>query len=113
MSQRPRLLVVDPVHFEVSYAINPWMRPGTWGTDPTAHQAAARRSFDALVGALGAAGARVEILDGAPNLPDMVFPANAAVVLDGRAMMARFRCPERQGEEPLFLAAFERLRARG
>jgi N-dimethylarginine dimethylaminohydrolase len=43
----------------------------------------------------------------------MVFPANAAVVLDGRAMMARFRCPERRGEEPLFLAAFERQRARG
>lgn len=113
MRQRPHLLVTDPAHFEVSYAINPWMRPGAWSADPAAHQAAARSSFEALVSALEGAGARVEALAGAPGLPDMVFPANAAVVLNGRAMMARFRCPERQGEEAVFTAAFERLRARG
>ncbi len=113
MRQRPHLLVTDPAHFEVSYAINPWMRPGAWSADPAAHQAAARASFEALVSAFEGAGARVEALAGAPGLPDMVFPANAAVVLNGRAMMARFRCPERQGEEAVFTAAFERLRTRG
>jgi len=113
MRQRPHLLVTDPAHFEVSYAINPWMRPGAWSENPAAHQAAARASFEALVSAFETAGARVEALAGAPGLPDMVFPANAAVVLNGRAMMARFRCPERQGEEAVFTAAFERLRARG
>ncbi len=113
MHQRPHLLVTDPAHFEVSYAINPWMRPGAWSENPAAHQAAARASFEALVSAFEGAGARVEALAGAPGLPDMVFPANAAVVLDGKAMMARFRCPERQGEEAVFTAAFERLRARG
>jgi N-dimethylarginine dimethylaminohydrolase len=50
---------------------------------------------------------------GAPGLPDMVFPANAAVVLDGRALLSRFRHPERRGEEPHFAAIFEGLRARG
>jgi len=35
------------------------------------------------------------------------------VVLDGKALMARFRHPERQGEEPVFLAAFEAMRRRG
>jgi len=113
MRQRPHLLVTDPAHFEVSYAINPWMRPGAWSENPAAHQAAARASFEALVSAFEGAGARVEALAGAPGLPDMVFPANAAVVLNGRAMMARFRCSERQGEEAVFTAAFERLRARG
>ena len=113
MRQRPHLLVTDPAHFEVSYAINPWMRPGAWSADPAAHRVAARASFEALVSAFEAAGARVEALAGAPGLPDMVFPANAAVVLNGRAMMARFRCSERQGEEAVFTAAFERLRARG
>ena len=113
MRQRPHLLVTDPAHFEVSYAINPWMRPSAWSADPAAHQAAARTSFEALVSAFEGAGARVEALAGAPGLPDMVFPANAAVVLNGRAMMARFRCPERQGEEAVFTAAFERLQARG
>jgi N-dimethylarginine dimethylaminohydrolase len=113
MFDRPHLLVTDPAHFEVSYAINPWMRPGAWGEDPQAHSRAARSSFEALVSALETAGARVEALAGAPGLPDLVFPANAAVVLDGKAMMARFRCPERQGEEAVFTAAFQRLRARG
>ena len=113
MRQRPHLLVTDPAHFEVSYTINPWMKPGAWGEDPRAHALAARTSFEALVAALEAAGARVEALAGAPGLPDLVFPANAAVVLDGKAMMARFRCPERQGEEAVFTAAFERLRACG
>ena len=113
MSARPHLLVTDPAHFEVSYAINPWMRPGAWGEDPRAHALAARASFETLVAALEAAGARVEALAAAPGLPDLVFPANAAVVLNGKAMMARFRCPERQGEEAVFTAAFERLRARG
>lgn len=113
MRQRPHLLVTDPAHFEVSYAINPWMKPGAWMADPAAHQAAARASFTALTSAFEAAGAQVETLAGAPGLPDMVFPANAAIVLDGRALMARFRCPERQGEEAVFTKAFKKLQARG
>jgi N-dimethylarginine dimethylaminohydrolase len=43
----------------------------------------------------------------------MVFPANSAVVLDGRALLGRFRHQERRGEEARFLAAFEGLRADG
>jgi N-dimethylarginine dimethylaminohydrolase len=43
----------------------------------------------------------------------MVFPANAAVVLDGTALMARFRHPERRGEEAEFLRAFQDLQSRG
>jgi N-dimethylarginine dimethylaminohydrolase len=112
MRERPHLLVTDPAHFEVSYAINPWMKPGAWSADPAAHRAAARASFEALVTTFEGAGARVETLAGAAGLPDMVFPANAAVVLDGRAVMARFRCPERQGEEAVFTQAFHRLGAR-
>ncbi len=46
-------------------------------------------------------------------MPDLVFTANAAVVLDRKALLARFRHPERQKEEPHFAAAFERLKARG
>jgi N-dimethylarginine dimethylaminohydrolase len=47
------------------------------------------------------------------DLPDLVFPANAAIVLDGRALVARFRHPERQGEEAVFRDAFLALKARG
>ena len=63
--------------------------------------------------ALEGAGARVRVIAGAKGQPDMVFPANAAVVLDRKALVARFRHPERRGEERPFLAAFEALRRDG
>ncbi len=113
MPSKPVLLLTDPAHFEVSYTINPWMRPGAWAEDPAGHLVAARRSFRALAAALAAAGARLEIMPGVAGLPDMVFPANAAVLLDRRALLARFRHPERQGEERHFEALFRALMARG
>jgi N-dimethylarginine dimethylaminohydrolase len=113
MAAKPTLLMVDPSHFEVSYVINPWMRPGAWSEDPQGHFQAAQASFAALHEALAAAGAQVLVTPGAAGLPDMVFPANAAIVLDRRAIVARFRCLERRGEEPLFVKVFQSFKARG
>jgi N-dimethylarginine dimethylaminohydrolase len=110
---RPLILMTDPAWFDVSYEINPWMRPGVWRADARRHALAARAAFDALVRALKAAGAAVEIIDGAPGLPDMVFSANAAVVLDRRVLVGRFRPDERRGEEAQYLAAFKTLKGRG
>jgi N-dimethylarginine dimethylaminohydrolase len=110
---KPLLLLTDPTHFEVSYTINPWMRPYAWAENPVGHLAAARRSFQSFVAALTAAGARLEIMPGVAGLPDMVFPANCAVVLDRLALLARFRHPERQGEEQHFQAYFRVLMERG
>jgi N-dimethylarginine dimethylaminohydrolase len=109
----PTFLLVDPAHFEVAYTINPWMQPGSWRADPAGMRQAARAAFADLAQALRDAGAEVEIMAGVPGAPDLVFPANAAVVLDGRAAMARFRHDERQVEEPHSRAAFEALQARG
>jgi N-dimethylarginine dimethylaminohydrolase len=113
MAGKPNLLMVDPSHYEVSYVINPWMKPGAWGEDPQGHLLEAQAASAALHEALAAAGAQVMTVPGAPGLPDMVFPANAAVVLDRRALVARFRFPERRGEEPLFLRTFQSFRVRG
>jgi len=110
---RPHILMIDTRHYGVHYRINPWMEPGVWAGRPTGARDDARCGSAALAGALEAAGAKVEVLPGAPGLPDMVFPANAAVVLDGKALMARFRHPERRGEEPHFLRVFRALKARG
>jgi len=106
------LLLTDPTHFEVTYAINPWMQPGAWAADPVGHLTAARRSFQSFVTTLTVAGARLEIVPGVAGLPDMVFPANAAVVLDRRALLARFRHSERRGEERHFLERFRNLMQR-
>lgn len=102
--------MTDPSCFDVSYQINPWMRPTAWRPE---HLAAAQVASANLKAALKAAGGRVETIGAVRGLPDLVFPANAAVVLDGKVLVARFRYPERQGEEAVFRAVFTRLRTRG
>ena len=105
-----RFLMTDPRHFNVSYQINPWMEPATWTAE--AAEAASQGSRD-LLDAITVTGAVVETLPAVEGLPDLVFPANAAVVLDGKVLVARFLCAERRGEEAVFRAAFEGLRTRG
>ncbi len=107
---KPRLLMCEPKHFAVSYSINPWMDPANWASD---EHAIAVRQWAALHTALEQTGAAIEHVVPQEGLPDLVFTANAAVVHDGTALLARFRHPERQGEEPVFAAAFEALRERG
>lgn len=113
MSRKPTLLMIDAGHFEVSYVINPWMTPKAWSEDREGHRREALAASEALVTALKKAGANVILADGVEGLPDMVFPANAGIVLDRRAILARFRYPERQGEDRAFLEVFKRLKAEG
>ena len=110
---RPRLLMSAPEHFEVSYAINPWMEPDLWRPDDATLRRHARAGWDALRATYEGLGAVVETMPPAAGLPDMVFTANAAVVIDRQVLLARFRHPERQGEEAHGRALFEQLRARG
>ena len=105
MSDTPAFLMTDSSHFEVSYKINPWMTPGAWRQDEAHNRAQAHEAQRQLAAALRQAGARVIIMDGVPGLPDMVFPANSAVILDKRALVSRFRFHERQGEERLLIGA--------
>jgi arginine dihydrolase len=107
-----RLLMCAPDHFAVSYAINPWMDPTSWARDNRAHAAAAREWAD-LCRTLSAHGAEIDLVPSVPGLPDLVFTANAAVVLDRQVLLARFRHPERQREETHFEAAFRSLQAHG
>ena len=113
MRAKPLILMTDPAWFDVAYEINPWMRPAAWRADAALNARAARTAFEALRAALAQAGAEVLLIDGAPGLPDMVFPANAAVVLDRRALLGRFRPAERRGEEAVFADAFEALHQNG
>lgn len=109
----PHFLMCRPQHFAVSYTINPWMDPSSWARAERALASAARQEWAALHRALNDAGAQIDLVPAARGLPDLVFTANAAVVLDGKALLARFRHAERRAEEPHFAAAFRRLQARG
>jgi N-dimethylarginine dimethylaminohydrolase len=103
-------LMTDPACFDVSYRINPWMQPKAWSAERLAE---AKAGSAQLKAALQAAGAHVETVEAVRGLPDLVFPANAAVVLDGKVLLARFLHPERQGEEAVFRSAFLTLQKRG
>ena len=112
-NSQPRFLMCPPRYFAVTYSINPWMDPQAWAGGAAALHETGQRQWSELQRVLSAAGAAIETLEPSPGLPDLVFTANGAVVLDGKALRARFRHHERRDEEPLFAAAFAALRARG
>jgi N-dimethylarginine dimethylaminohydrolase len=113
MTRQPSFLMTDPSLYDVAYQINPWMKPGDWSANPVANRKAAIDASATLRIALEDSGASVITIPAEPGVPDLVFPANAAVMLDGKVLLARFRCAERSGEEPHFRRAFEQLQARG
>ncbi len=107
------LMMSAPDHFEVSYRINPWMDPAAWTPSAARLHHDARQGWQRLKETYERLGARVEVQPAQRGLPDMVFTANAALVLDRRAMLSRFLCAERRGEEPHNRAFLQSLRARG
>jgi N-dimethylarginine dimethylaminohydrolase len=109
----PRFLMCQPRHFAVTYSINPWMDPKVWADSGATLHAIAARQWAGLHRTLLAQGATIEAIAPEPGLPDLVFTANAAVVLDRKAMPARFRYRERQREEPVFTAGLRALKSRG
>lgn len=108
-----RYLLCPPDHFAVTYAINPWMDPKGWARCARIHSQMSHYEWAALHRRLVDLEAAIELVQPVPGLPDLVFTANAAVVLDRVALLARFRHPERQGEEKYYHAAFQSFRARG
>lgn len=99
LARRRRYLMCPPEHFAVTYAINPWM-------DPTAavDRDRAHRQWEELRRTYLHLGHEVETIAPVPGLPDMVFAANGGVVVDGVAVGARFRHPERAAEASAYLA---------
>jgi len=98
-------LMCPPDYFTVSYAINPWMRP-----DSPVDPGLAMRQWSALRAAYQSLGHAVATIEPQPGLPDMVFAANGATVIDGAVLGARFRYPQRAAEAAAYLAWF---RSRG
>ncbi|MAG33484.1 MAG: fused N-dimethylarginine dimethylaminohydrolase/saccharopine dehydrogenase domain-containing protein, partial [Deltaproteobacteria bacterium] len=96
-----RILVCPPDHFGVDYVINPWMEGQIGRVD----SALAHRQWSELVEAF-ARHAAIEEVDPRSGCPDMCFTANAGLVAQSRAIPARFRMPERAGEEPPFTEWF-------
>ncbi|MCK2216158.1 amidinotransferase [Actinomadura sp. ATCC 31491] len=90
-----------PDNFEVRYSINAWMDPGR-PTFPEIGLSQWKWLHDVIVDL----GHRVDLIDPLPGLPDMVFAANGALALGERALVARFRHPQRAEEPAAYLEWF-------
>ncbi|MGW4895633.1 dimethylargininase [Kitasatospora sp. NPDC004240] len=96
-----RFLMCPPRHFDVTYSINPWMNPAK-----PVDTALALAQWTGLKELYESLGHTVEVIDPLDGLPDMVFAANGATVIDGKVFAARFRHAERTAEGPAYLAWF-------
>lgn len=98
-----KVLMCPPDFFGVEYVINPWME----GNVHRASHEDAIAQWNRLSDLLAKEGT-VEIVEAESGLPDMVFTANAGVVVGDDFVLSRFMHRERQGEEPLFKRWFEK-----
>ncbi|PZR54394.1 N-dimethylarginine dimethylaminohydrolase [Xylanimonas oleitrophica] len=90
-----------PTYYSVSYEINPWMDPSV-----PVDNALAVAQWERLRDVHRDLGHTVEEIDPVPGLPDMVYAANGATVIDGIVYESWFRYPERAAEGPAYLRWF-------
>ncbi len=100
MTSRIRFLMCPPDHYDVDYVINPWM-------EGNIHKSSRDRAVEQWQGLLTRSLNSTRIVDLVPpqkGWPDLVFTANAGLVLGENVVLSRFLHKERQGEEPFFKA---------
>jgi N-dimethylarginine dimethylaminohydrolase len=98
---RDKILMCPPDHFTVDYVINPWMA----GHESSLDIDLARKQWAELRDAIGEYADIVEIKP-EPDLPDMVFTANAGAVYGNKAIASHFMPHERRPEEQYFKTWF-------
>ncbi|MCA1603997.1 MAG: amidinotransferase [Acidobacteria bacterium] len=99
---RPRrYLRCPPTFFDVTYSINPWMDPSK-PIDVALAMAQWERLHDLYL----ELGHEVEFIEPVEDLPDMVFSANGATVVDGLVLLAKFRHDERADEAEAYRGWF-------
>ncbi|MEU8332381.1 dimethylargininase [Micromonospora sp. NPDC048839] len=95
-------LMCPPAQFAVEYAINPWMDV----TTPVDRDLAVKQ-WDRLRETLVSLGHEVHLLTPEQGLPDMVYAANGAFVVDGGVYGARFKHEQRAAEAAVHHAFYE------
>lgn len=92
-------VMTRPTFFEVEYAINPWM-----DTTTVVDVDLAISQWERLRDTFRELGHTVDVVEPVEGLPDMVFAANAGLIVNGGAIVARFKHAERQGESAAYAA---------
>ena len=92
---RDKILMCPPDYFTVDYVINPWMA----GQEGVLDKEKAAQQWNTLRDTLSEF-ADIVTMDPQPDLPDLVFTANAGVVYGKKAIASHFMPLERRPEEP-------------
>src|SRR5277367_4849866 len=86
-------VMTPPQFFAVDYAINPWM-----DTNTPVDAAVAVAQWEHLRDTYLRLGHVIDLVAPVPGLPDMVYAANGGLILNGTAVVARFKYLQRQHE---------------
>ncbi|NER95103.1 MAG: fused N-dimethylarginine dimethylaminohydrolase/saccharopine dehydrogenase domain-containing protein, partial [Symploca sp. SIO1B1] len=102
MTDSIRFLMCSPDKYDVDYVINPWM-------EGNIHKSSRDRALEQWqkLCYIIKEHAVVDLVEPQSGWPDMVFTANAGLVLGKNVVLSRFLHKERQGEEPYFKDWFE------
>jgi lysine-ketoglutarate reductase/saccharopine dehydrogenase-like protein (TIGR00300 family) len=102
MTSSIRFLMCPPDHYDVDYVINPWMEGNIHKSSRDRAVAQWQKLHHVIKDH-----AIVDLVQPQKGVPDMVFTANAGLVLGDNVVLSRFYHKERQGEEPYFKQWFE------
>lgn len=91
-------LLCRPTFYGIDYQINPWM-----DVNNAADKDKAINQWNSLVAKIEELGAKIHLVEPVAGLPDMVFTANAGLILKNKdIILSKFAHPERSGEEDYF-----------
>jgi N-dimethylarginine dimethylaminohydrolase len=91
-----KVLLCRPNYFSVDYIINPHMQPHS------VDRAKALEQWEKLVDVLKGLEIKVEVIEQAEGVPDMVFATDQGIVQGNDVWLASFRYAERQKERPYY-----------
>lgn len=101
MQAPKKVMMVEPTHFDVEYVINPYMKNQIGEVD----KIQALNEWEHLRDGYQELGFNVDVLDGEPGYPDMVFCANQSLPYvnengDKHVLMSIMKADQRKGEVP-------------
>lgn len=101
MQAPKKVMMVEPTHFDVEYVINPYMTNQIGEVD----KIQALNEWEHLRDGYQELGFQVDVIDGQPGYPDMVFCANQSLPYvnkngDKHVLMSIMKADQRKGEVP-------------
>jgi N-dimethylarginine dimethylaminohydrolase len=91
------ILTCDPSFYQIDYEINPWM-----SLEKKVNQELANQQWQNLISILESLNVNVLRMPPADKLPDIVFTANAGILIENNILLSNFKYKERIPEKQLY-----------